>query len=77
VTEGGNRLEWGNDGMIIPDGPFQGEEAELKATAAGDCVRIKGETEFCVKDGKITFKIGYDERDLRYVYDLLRKREQT
>ena len=61
--------------MIIPDGPFQGKEAIL--TTGCDCMLIKGETGFRVKDGKITFEIGYDERDLRHVYDLLRKREQT
>lgn len=60
--------------MIIPDGPFQGKRAELKATAAGDCVRIHGETDFCVKEGKITFPVDYDERDLLHVYDLLRKK---
>lgn len=59
--------------MIIPDGPFKDKRAELKATAEGDCVRIDGETEFCVKDGHIVFPIDYDERDLLHVYDLLRK----
>jgi hypothetical protein len=63
--------------MIIPDGPFKDKKAQLKTTPTGDWVRIAGETEYCVKGGKITFEKGYDERDLRYVYDLLRKREQT
>ena len=67
---------WKNS-MIIPDGPFCGRKAELKTTAAGDWVRIDGETEFCVKDGRIGFEIGYDERDLRHLYDLLRKRAQA
>jgi hypothetical protein len=61
--------------MIIPDGPFQGKEAIL--TTGCDCVLINGETGFCVKDGKIICEIGYDQRDLQRVYDLLRKREQT
>jgi len=60
--------------VIIPDGPFQGKRAELKATAAGDCVRIDEETEFCAKDGHINFPIDYDERDLLHVYDLLRRK---
>jgi len=60
--------------VIVPDGPFQGKQAELKATAAGDCVRIDGETEFRVKDGRIVLPIDYDERDLLHVYDLLRKK---
>ncbi len=62
--------------MIIPDGPFQGKEAELFADV--DCVRIVGEIDFLVKkDGRIIFPIDYDERDLRHIYDLLRKREQA
>ena len=42
-----------------------------------DWVRIDGETEFCLKYGRLTYEIGYDERDLRHVYDLLQKREPT
>lgn len=62
--------------VIIPDGWFRGKNAELKSTADGDWVLIEGETEFRYKDGTIaTLPEGYDERDLRYVYDLLRKRE--
>jgi len=64
--------------MIIPDGPFRGRKAELRTTKEGDWVRIEGESQFCVKpNDQITFEIGYDERDLRPVYDLLRKRERT
>jgi endo-beta-N-acetylglucosaminidase D len=61
--------------MIIPDGPFQGKEAIL--TTSCDCVLIKGEAEFWVKDGKIVSEIDYDQRDLQHVYDLLREREQA
>lgn len=61
--------------MIIPDGPFQGKEAIL--TTNCDCVLIKGEAGFCVKDGKIVSEIDCDQRDLQHVYDLLRKREQA
>jgi len=58
--------------MIIPNGPFQGKEAML--TTECDWVVIKGETGFCVRDGKIISEIEYDQRDLQYVYDLFRKR---
>jgi hypothetical protein len=69
--------------MKIRDGWFEGRNAELKSTQAGDWVRIEGEevVEFCVKDGSIISPkqsvIDYDERDLLHVYDLLRKREQA
>ena len=62
--------------MIIPDGWFRGKKAEVKSTAEGDWVRIEGETEFCVKDGKIISEMNYDQRDLQYVYDLFRTRDQ-
>lgn len=63
--------------MIIPDGWFGGKNAELKSTADGDWVLIEGETEFRYKNGEIaTLPEGYDERDLRHVYDLLRERER-
>lgn len=63
--------------LIIRGGSFEGKKAELRADAAGDWVRIAGETVFCVKDGHIKwdpFLIDYDERDLLYVYELLRKK---
>lgn len=62
--------------MIIPDGWFSGKEAELKSTPEADWIRIEGETEFCVKDGKIISGTDYDQRDLQYVYDLLRTRNR-
>lgn len=68
----------GVSAVIIPDGWFKGKKAELKRTADGDWVQIEGETEFRYKNGQIaTLPEGYDERDLRYVYDLLRDRERT
>lgn len=58
--------------MKIPDGPFQGKEAILVVNC--DCVLIADETGFCVKDGRLQFPSGYDERDLNRIYDLLRKK---
>jgi len=66
----------GEPTVIIPDGWFRGKKAEVKSTAEGDWVRIEGETEFCVKDGKIISEMNYDQRDLQYVYDLFRTRDQ-
>jgi hypothetical protein len=58
--------------MVIPEGRFQGKAAIL--TVGCDCILIEREIGFCVKDGKIIFPTdGYDERDLRHVYDLLRR----
>jgi hypothetical protein len=57
--------------VIIPDGPFKDKEAEL--TIGCDWVQIEGETGFCMKEGKLKFSVNYDERDLRHIYDLLRK----
>lgn len=62
--------------MIIPDGWFRGKKAVLRSTAEGDWVRIEGETEFDVTDGKISSETEYDQRDLQHVYDLLRARDQ-
>lgn len=61
--------------MIIPDGWFQGKNAELIANCDG--VMIERETIFFVKDGRTIFQIGEDEQNLRHVYDLLRQRGQT
>lgn len=58
--------------MKIPDGPFQGKDAVLVLNC--DCVLIEDETGFCVKDGELKFPMGYDERDLSHIYDLLRKK---
>lgn len=66
----------GVSAVIILDRWFRGKKAELKSTAEGDWVRIEGETEFCVKDGKIISETEYDQRDLQHVYDLLRARDR-
>jgi hypothetical protein len=61
----------GGESMVIPSGRFQDRQAML--IVGCDCVVIEGEIVFCVKDGKIVFPLGCDERDLRHVYDLLLK----
>lgn len=61
--------------MIIPGGPFQRKNAELITDCDG--VIIEGKTIFFAKDGRTIFQIGEDERDLRHVYDLLRRKRKT
>src|SRR5579863_3670502 len=71
VLLGGPTAARGVSAVTIPDGWFRGKKAQLKSTAEADWVRIEGETEFCVRDGKIISETGYDQRDLQYVYNLL------
>lgn len=64
--------------LIIPGGWFGGRTAKLRTNTAGDWVRIDGDTEFCVKDGKISLSIDDvgQAGEFRRIYDLVRKRRR-